>query len=106
MEYQKIINLSENAPNQPPKLRTKNWVEVNYDSCGTYDTNSQIKFKTSRLSSSLCDYSYAHILASGTITITGAGNDNATRQIDERNKEVTFKNCAPFTDCINEIVQS
>ena len=46
MEYQKIINLLENAPNQPPKLKTKNWVEVNFDSCGTCDTNSQIKFKT------------------------------------------------------------
>ena len=29
MEYQKIINLLENTPNQPSKFRTKNWVEVN-----------------------------------------------------------------------------
>ena len=27
----------------------------------------------------------------------------ATRQADKRNKRVTFKNCAPFTDCISEI---
>ena len=27
MEYQKIINLLENTPNQPNKFRTKNWVE-------------------------------------------------------------------------------
>ena len=29
MEYQKIINLLENTPNQPTKFRTKNWVEIN-----------------------------------------------------------------------------
>ena len=42
MEYQKI-NLLENTPNQPTKFRTKNWVEINDDSRGTYNTNSQIK---------------------------------------------------------------
>ena len=61
MEYQKIINLLENPPNQPSKFRTKNWVEVNYESRGTYNVNSQIKFKTSMLSSILCDYSDAYM---------------------------------------------
>ena len=28
MEYQKIINLLDNTPNQPSKFRTKNWVEL------------------------------------------------------------------------------
>ena len=37
-----------------------------------------------------------------TTTITGTGDD-AARQKDERNKGVTFKTCAPFTDCISEI---
>ena len=59
MEYQKIINLLENTPNQLTKFITKNWVEKNDDSCGTYNTNSQIKFKTSMLRSSLYDYSDA-----------------------------------------------
>ena len=49
MEYKKIINFLENKPNQSSKFRTKNWVEVNVDSPGTYNTNSQIKFKTSIL---------------------------------------------------------
>ena len=49
MEYQKIINLLGNTPNQPTKFRTKNWVEINDDSSGTYNTNSQTKFKTSIL---------------------------------------------------------
>ena len=55
------------------------------------------------LKSSLCDYSDAYTLVSGTITITGAGNNNAARQLDERNKGVIFKNCVSFTDCISEI---
>ena len=63
-----------------------------------YNTNSQIKFKTSVLKSSLCDDSDAYILVSGTITVAalaaGGGNNN---------RKVTFKNCAPFTDCISEI---
>ena len=55
------------------------------------------------LRSSLCDYSDTYILKSGTITITGAVADDAAKQLDERNKRVVFKNCAPFTDCISEI---
>ena len=43
------------------------------------------------------------MLVKGTITITGAGNDAAARQADERNKGVIFKNCAPFTKCISKI---
>ena len=70
---------------------------------GTYNVNNQIKFKTTMLKSSLCDYSDAYILVKGTITITGEGADAAARQADERDKEVVFKNCAPFTNCISEI---
>ena len=32
MKHQKIINLLNNTPNQPTKLKTKNWVEINDDS--------------------------------------------------------------------------
>ena len=47
MEYQKIINLLDNTPDQPTKFRTKNWFKINDDTRGMYDINSQIKFKTS-----------------------------------------------------------
>ena len=47
----------DNKPNQPTKFSTRNWVEINDDAHGTYNTNSQIKFKVSMLKSSLCDYS-------------------------------------------------
>ena len=40
MEYQKIIHLLENTPNQLSKLRIKNWDEVNDESRGTYNINS------------------------------------------------------------------
>ena len=72
MECQKIINMLENTPNQPTKLRTKNWVEIEDDLRRTYNINSQIKFKTSMLRISLYDYSGAYILVSGTITMNGA----------------------------------
>ena len=65
MEYQKIINLLGNTPNQPSSFRTKSCIETN-DSSGTYSTNRQIKFKNSMLKSSLCDYSNAYILFKGT----------------------------------------
>ena len=55
MEYQKTANLLDNgvASNQPSKFTTKNWVEINDESRGTYSTNAQIKFKTTMLNSSL-----------------------------------------------------
>ena len=103
MEYQKIANLIDGTSNQPSKFRTKNWVEINDESRGTYNVNSQIKFKTTMLKSSLCDYSDAYILVKGKITITVAGEYAATRQADERDKGVAFKNCAPFINFISEI---
>ena len=98
MKYQKIINLLDNTPNQPTKFRTKNWVEINDDERGMYNTNSQNKFKTSMLRSILCDYSEAYILVCVTITVgalaAGEGNNNI---------QGIFKNCAPFTYCISLI---
>ena len=35
--------------------------------------------------------------------IIGAGADAAAKQADERDKEVIFKNCAPFINCKTEI---
>ena len=94
MEYQQIANLIDDASNR---------VEINDESKGTYNVSSQIKFKTTMLNSSLCDYSDAYNLAKEKITINGRGADVTTREADERDKGVTFKNCAPFTNCISEI---
>ena len=100
MEYQTIANLLDSVSNQPSKFRTKNWVEINDESRGTYSSND-IKFKTTMLKTSLCDYANAYILVSGRITITGAADDDVTRRADERDKGVTFKKCAPFTKRIS-----
>ena len=102
MEYQKIANLINDASNKPSKFRTKIWIEANDKQRETYNVNSQIKFKTTMLKSSLCDYSDAYILAKGKITIIGRGADAAARQADERDKSVAFKNCELFTNCISE----
>ena len=83
MEYQKIANLWGNALNQPSKFRTRNWVEINDESRGTY-TGNDIKFKTTMLSSNLCDYADAYIFVKGTAIITGAGDAAAARQADEK----------------------
>ena len=69
MGHQKIANLIDDASNQPSKFKTKNWVETSDESRGTYNVNSQIKFKTTMLKSSLCCYSDAYILVKGTITV-------------------------------------
>ena len=83
--------------NHPSKFRRKNWVEINDESKESYGNGSDVKFKTAMLGSNLCDYADAYILVKGTITITGAGDDDAA------NKGVIFKNCAPFTTCITRI---
>ena len=44
MGYQKIANLLDDTSNQPSKFKTKNWVEINDESRGTYNVNSQMKF--------------------------------------------------------------
>ena len=45
MEYQKIAKLIDDTSNQPSKFRTKSWVEINDESRGTYNVNSQIKLQ-------------------------------------------------------------
>ena len=87
-------------------FRTKNLIETNDHVGGMCKTNTQIKFKTSMLKSSLCDYSDAYVLVSGTIIMDGAEDDDNAKRLGKRNKGVLFKNCAPFTDCISEIINT
>ena len=102
MEYQKIANLiDDNTLNQPSKFRTRNWVEINDESRGAYNVNSQIKFKTTMLKSSLCDYSDAYILVKGTVSVNNTAAQGAAA--NNNNNKVIFKNCAPFTNSISQI---
>ena len=101
MEYKKIATLLDDASNKISKFKTKNWVEINDESRGTYNVGSQVKFKTTMLKSSLCDYSDAYIHVRGTITVNNTAAAHA--DVNNTNKKVTFKNCAPFTNCVSEI---
>ena len=91
----------DDVSNQPSKFRTKNWVEINDELRRTYNVNSQIKFKTTKLKFSLCDYIS---LLKGKKTIAGEGDDAAARKVGERGKGVAFKSCVPFTNCLSEII--
>ena len=74
----------------------KKWIEVHNQSLGSYSISKQIRFKTSKLRSNLCDYSDAYIIAKGAITATDTNND-------EFNKKLAFENNAPFIRCISKI---
>ena len=50
---------------------------------------------------SLCDYSDVCILIKGTTTVPNTTAAGAA--VNNTNKKVIFKNCAPFTDCITKI---
>ena len=54
------MNLLDKTGNQISKFKTKNCIEINDQSRGVYNTNSDIRFKTTMLKSSLCDCSDAY----------------------------------------------
>ena len=83
METQKIVNFLNGSDNENSKFATKKRYVVDSESKGKYSPYNKIKFLTSSLESSLCDYSDAYGLVIGNITITG-GNANT---------KVAFKNC-------------
>ena len=57
-----------------------------------YSDDSQSKFKTSLLKSSLYDYSDAYVSVSGTIKIAGEAADDAIKWTDGRDKRVSKYN--------------
>ena len=61
----------------------------------------KVTFKTSMIRSNLCNYSDAYLLCKWTITIPNTAASGAA--VNNTNKKVIFKNCAPFTNCITEI---
>ena len=93
METQNIVNLLNDSNNENSKFATKKWYIIDNESKGNYSHENPIKFLTSSLESSLCDYSDAYILVTGSISITPAAN----------NTKVAFKNYAPFKNCRTEI---
>ena len=70
------------------------------DARGRYNTNYQIRFRTSMARSVICDYSDAYILVIVTITVKNSGT---ATDPNNRVKKVIFKNIDPFANCISEI---
>ena len=80
-----------------PKYVTKKWIEVFNQSEKNYNSNKEIRIKTPMLRSDLCDFSDAYIVVKGDITLEGNNNAN------KHNKNLLFKNNAPFISCITKI---
>ena len=92
METQKNVNLLNDSNYEDSKFATKKWYIIDSEAKGNYLRDNEVKFLTSSLESSLCDYSDAYILVTGNINVT-CGNANT---------KVAFKNCAPFKKCRTE----
>lgn len=60
---------------------------VKDDASGNYGVDTEIKFMTTMLKSSLCDYSEAYILVWGIIVLVGKGADDAAIAADRSNKK-------------------
>ena len=99
MEYQRIKNLLDNIPaDEVPRFINKKWIEVHDQSGETYNTNKQIRFKTSLLRSDLSDFNNAYIVVKGKITVSADERDR-----DETKRQVLLKNNAPFIFSISKI---
>ena len=57
---------------------------MSYDGCGTYNTNSQIKFKT--LCKSLCDYSDGYMRVEGNIGINATSSNS--KRINRQDSQI------------------
>ena len=99
MEFQKIINLLDITSDNKdlPRYVTKKWIEVYDQSDKNYNVNKEIRIKTPTLRSDRCDFSDAYIVVKGDITLEG--DDDANKH----NKNLVFKNNAPFINCITKI---
>ena len=64
------IYIHPNYNNPPSKFREKFWVEINNNSSGTHNINSQVRFKTTIAKSSLCYYGDTYALLKETVIIT------------------------------------
>ena len=61
METQNIVNLLNDSNNENSKFATKKWYIIDSEAKGNYLPHNEVRFLTSSLESSLCDYSDAYI---------------------------------------------
>ena len=93
METHKIVNFLNSSENEYSEIATKKCYVIDSETKRNQSYENLIKFLTSSLESSLCDYSDAYVLVEGNIAVVGANN----------NTKIAFKNCAPFRKCRTEI---
>ena len=100
MGYQKVKNLlGIDDSEEILKFSTKKWIEISDYSNGTYNSNKDIRFKTSQLRNDLCDFNDTYIAVTGKITATHP-DDNGFAY----DRKVTLKNSpAPFSNCILKV---
>ena len=99
VEFQKILNFLNTTSDDKdlPRFATKKWVKVYDQSGGNYNISKEIRIKTSMLRFHLRDFNDAYIVVKGDITLNG---DN---DVNKRNKNLAFKNNAPFINYISKI---
>ena len=99
MECQKVMNLLGITSDDKdlPRYVTTKFIEVYDQSEKNYNLNNEIRIKTPMVRSDFCDFSDAYIVVKGDITVEGNNNGN------KRNKNLVFKNNAPFINCITKI---
>ena len=78
-------------------LLIKDELKFMIKSGGNYNVNKEIRIKIPTLRSDLCDYSDVYIIVKGDITLEGDNDAN------KRNKNLMFKNNAPFINCTSKI---
>ena len=97
METQKIANLLNDTDDESSKFATRKLYVINDQNNGEYgegsENDSSFRLETNVIKSSLCDYSDAYILVTGSIPAT----------CGDTNTKVAFKNCAPFIRCLIHI---
>ena len=91
----------DNTTSESSKFRTRNWVETNDESRGSYNVSNQIKFKTSMIKSNFYDYSDAYVHFKVIITVRNTSAQGEASKY--RNKKVKFKNSTPFANGLSEI---
>ena len=74
-------------------LQKKKRYIIDSEEKGNYLPDNEVKFLTSLLESSLCDYPDAYILVAGYINVTGG----------KANTKLAFKNYTPFEKCRTEV---
>ena len=91
MQHQKL-NFLNDASNS--KFEITKWIIVNDNSNSNYAAANEITYNTPISKSNICDYNDVYILVTVDITVIVAP---AT--------QVAFKNCAPFTKCIKNLME-